>query len=216
LKESVARFGMVQPVIVRCLVPSDLKVDEKGEFEHYEIIDGEHRWRAAVEMGFEEIDVWDLEGCDDATAKALTLALNELRGKPEDRRLAALVSDLIGNHDYTSDLLLSILPWGKPRIDDLLSLLDSPVASGPTPSIDEEGREGLSSSVDEEEVILRFRFFRPEWKEVEGGVALLRDRYGFGEGANDRQNAKLLSAMVRALTSTSTLTTELPSPDGQG
>ena len=57
------------PVVVR-LMPDD----------GYELIDGEHRWTIAKELGWEEIEVFVREVTDDLQAKALCVGYNKTRG----------------------------------------------------------------------------------------------------------------------------------------
>jgi len=83
-KKSIQQFGFVDPVTVR-------KVGKKS----WEIIDGEHRWKAASELGFDNIPIIDLGEMSDNDAKALTLLLNELRGEADPLALAGIVVELI-------------------------------------------------------------------------------------------------------------------------
>ncbi len=59
-----------------------------------EIIDGEHRWIAANQLKFEKVPVHNIGKVDDATAKKLTIILNEVKGKPDDNLLAGLLLEL--------------------------------------------------------------------------------------------------------------------------
>ncbi|MCW4008936.1 MAG: ParB N-terminal domain-containing protein [Candidatus Bathyarchaeota archaeon] len=69
LKEMMAKTGIEQmpPIIVRKI----------GDV--YEIIDGEHRWRAAKELGLKQVAVKIIEA-DDEKAKELCMSYNKLRG----------------------------------------------------------------------------------------------------------------------------------------
>ena len=59
LKTSIDRLGFFKPVLVR---------EVAGGF--YEILGGEHRWRAAVEQGRETIAINSVGKIDDVLAKA--------------------------------------------------------------------------------------------------------------------------------------------------
>jgi len=82
-KASIKKFGFVAPVVVRPLGDGT-----------YELVDGEHRWKAAVELGLTHIPAVVLEEYEDAEAKALSIALNEIKGKADAPRLAAVLYDL--------------------------------------------------------------------------------------------------------------------------
>jgi hypothetical protein len=58
---------------------------------NYELIDGEHRWRIAKELGWIEIDVLVLEPMDDLTAKARCVSSSLLRGHVNWFKLAEVV-----------------------------------------------------------------------------------------------------------------------------
>lgn len=96
---SIRRFGFVDPIIVR--------VDGST----YEIIDGEHRWKAAKELGFEEIPVFDIGPIGNHEAQQLTVVLNELRGKPQEKKLAELLRGLVASSSV--DELVEVLPYSK-------------------------------------------------------------------------------------------------------
>lgn len=82
LIESRRKFGEIYPVIVR----------QSGEW--YDIIDGEHRWKAALKRNEPTIKVKNLGEINDDLLKELMLILNESRGNPNQIRLAQLVSKL--------------------------------------------------------------------------------------------------------------------------
>lgn len=72
--------------------------DEKGVARNL-IIDGEHRWTVARELGFKECPMVFLTGLAEARAKALTVAMNNRRGRFDEALLADLVRSLDGALD---------------------------------------------------------------------------------------------------------------------
>jgi ParB/RepB/Spo0J family partition protein len=62
-----------------------------------QIIDGEHRWRAACELGLEKIPC-NSQQMDDETAKTLTLLLNSIKGADDPSLKAKLLQDIVQNH----------------------------------------------------------------------------------------------------------------------
>lgn len=103
LLNSVDRFGMYKPIVVRQL--------ENGCFE---IIGGEHRWKAAVQKGFEYVPVINLGEVPDTTAKEIAIADNARYGADDPFQLAALLTELGGPAEISS-----FLPFSG---DDLNSL----------------------------------------------------------------------------------------------
>lgn len=67
--------------------------DEAGKKQNV-IIDGEHRWRMAVELGMPEGPMVFMNGLSEAQAKALTVKMNQKRGNWDDAGLAALLKDI--------------------------------------------------------------------------------------------------------------------------
>lgn len=127
---SIRRFGMVVPLIVRHAsppspapgVPRTRATPSRAPIPSYEIIDGEHRWKAARELGYTELPVWDLGDVSDAVAKQLTIVLNETKGTPDPGMLGALLMDLLET-ELPADLL-EVLPFPEERFTELTKLAD--------------------------------------------------------------------------------------------
>jgi ParB-like chromosome segregation protein Spo0J len=108
--ESIRQFGFVDPVLVRS-VPGT-----RG----YEIVDGEHRWKAAKAVGLTHVLVLDLGDVSDHVAKRLTIVMNETRGQFDREDLSSLVTDLLSDSDETlNDLARKVLPYTDREIDKL-------------------------------------------------------------------------------------------------
>lgn len=106
LVESIREFGFVDPVTAR-------KVGRS-----WQIIDAEHRVRGAKELGYETVPAVVIEA-DDTEAEQLTIVLNELRGKPNEEKLAALVRDL-STRRSTLDLE-RVLPFRRQQLAAMLA-----------------------------------------------------------------------------------------------
>lgn len=81
-------------------------VDDKG-CEQNVIIDGEHRWAAARELGFKKAPMVFLDGLTEAAAKALTVKMNAKRGKFQEEALGVLLRGIqfeLGVPDLAIDL----------------------------------------------------------------------------------------------------------------
>lgn len=107
VKRSLEVNGVVEPPQVRTLPNGAL-----------EIVNGEHRWRASVELGMTELPVINLGAISDEQAKRLTIITNELRGAPEPVLLAALIKDL--NSSATLADLAVDLPMSEMELDSLI------------------------------------------------------------------------------------------------
>jgi hypothetical protein len=106
---SITRFGFVTPIIIR--------TTPEG---WYQIIDGEHRWKAAKQLEMAEIPVWNLGVISDVDAKQLTVVLNETRGTAERDKLGELLKDLLTTE--TSQSLLDVLPFSVEQFGELAQL----------------------------------------------------------------------------------------------
>lgn len=95
---SIQEYGFVDPVTAR------------HNNDGFEIIDGEHRVRAAKQLNLENIPVILLD-VDDDVAQQLTLVLNELHGRPDQQKLSRLLRSLAERH--TIDSLLATLPFAR-------------------------------------------------------------------------------------------------------
>lgn len=105
---SIREFGFVDPVTVR-RVPG---------VDGFEVVDGEHRWRAAKLEGLADIAIVDLGEIPDHVAKRLTIALNEISGEPDTNKLAELIAGL---HMELGDEGMAALPY---TADDIKRMLD--------------------------------------------------------------------------------------------
>jgi hypothetical protein len=117
--QSISDHGFVDPVTA---------YDHNGRLR---IIDGEHRWRVAQDLGLTEIPVFIVD-TDDAGAKKLTILLNELRGQAAPDKMGELLKDLMG--DTSLEDLLRELPYTEEMFRGFTDLppltdLDRPTTS---------------------------------------------------------------------------------------
>jgi ParB-like chromosome segregation protein Spo0J len=109
---SIVEFGFVDPLLVR---------PHPWEPDAYQIIDGEHRWRAGIEIGMTEFPI-NVIDVDDDTAQKLSIVMNETRGSANQLKLASLVRSLAGRTD--PEKLQQVLPFSRERFDEMLERLD--------------------------------------------------------------------------------------------
>lgn len=107
---SIRDFGFVVPIVVR------LHPDNSG---FYQIIDGENRWRAAVDEGLERVPV-SITAFNDADSQQLTIILNEVRGQANPQKLGMLLRKLSAVE--SKETLLSRLPFSRDALDRLTGL----------------------------------------------------------------------------------------------
>jgi ParB family transcriptional regulator, chromosome partitioning protein len=120
LADSIRAQGVVQPIVVRPIGERDA-----GGAQHYEIIAGERRWRAAQQAGLSEIPAIIRQVPDDA---AIAMALIEniqrenLNPLEEGRALERLISEFGLTHQQAADAV------GRSRaaVSNLLRLLELP------------------------------------------------------------------------------------------
>jgi len=109
LKAALGRFGWVYPIIVREV--------EGG----YEIIDGEHRWRALKELGVKQVPVKNLGHMDDLLAKELMLILNKTRGEANPEKLGLSLARIVKHMKEEGEDPLEFLPYDERQLERFLS-----------------------------------------------------------------------------------------------
>lgn len=111
VRESIRTYGFIDPVLGR----------PKGK--KWQIINGEHRWRAAKDEGYEQIWLDSLGRMSDDSAKKLTIILNESTGEADIVKLSQLLADIRKGTADTAELLIG-LPYTPAELDHLLSIGD--------------------------------------------------------------------------------------------
>lgn len=104
LDESVKRFGIFKPIIVRTLKDGSLQ-----------ILGGEHRWGAARRLGYESVPIVNLGQISDRQAKEIGLADNGRYGDDDTLALAGLLKEL-GIED-----IASFLPYTDSELDSIFA-----------------------------------------------------------------------------------------------
>lgn len=105
---SIKDNGFVDPLTVRPLG------------DRWQIIDGEHRWRAAMKEGYLVLPAINLGNISDQRARKLTLIFNELRGRPAPDKLAELVRELARTEAL--DALAQQLPLNEDELKSLVQV----------------------------------------------------------------------------------------------
>ena len=116
LADSIATFGVLQPIIVRAnpLLEGT-----------YEIIAGERRWRASKMAGLNEIPVVIIDG-DELKSAQVALIENIQREDLNPIEEALAYNDLIEKFDLTQDQVAKQVGKSRSAITNMLRLLDLP------------------------------------------------------------------------------------------
>lgn len=116
LADSIAQFGVLQPIVVR----------ESALLQGtYEILAGERRWRAAKMAGLNEIPAVILEG-DDLKAAQVAVIENVQREDLNPIEEALAYNTLIERFDLTQDQVAKQVGKNRSTVTNLLRLLDLP------------------------------------------------------------------------------------------
>lgn len=160
---SIRTFGFIDPCTVRTH-PS-----KKG---WYQMIDGEHRWLAAIEEGYTEVDVVSLGRISDAKARTLTEILNNLKGEQDSTLRGRLIQQIL-EEDET---MRSLLPYGD---DELKSILEAADFDWSALGEDNPGGKGGSSDGDDGEsgwVSLKVSMTPEQHKVVSAAITAAKKR----------------------------------------
>jgi len=109
-RRSIRDNGFVDPITVRPMG------------SRWQLIDGEHRWRAAAAEGMTELPATNLGNISDHQAHKLTIIYNELRGRSNPDKLASLVRLMVADENLAS--LAETLPLSEAEMNSLLYTLD--------------------------------------------------------------------------------------------
>jgi ParB family chromosome partitioning protein len=130
LAESIGKYGVLQPIIVR---------ESAALSGTYEIIAGERRWRASKMAGLSEIPVVILDG-DDLKAAQVSIIENIQRENLNPVEEALAYRTLMDRFDLTQDQVSQQVGKSRSNIANMMRLLDLPE------SVLDLLREGLISA----------------------------------------------------------------------
>lgn len=114
LINSIEKKGIIQPILVR--------PNKTG----YELVAGERRWRAARELGFEEIPAIIRDDIDDANSLEISIIENIQREELNPIEEALAYRELIAKFEYTLDKVGQMVGRDKTTISNSLRLLALP------------------------------------------------------------------------------------------
>ena len=116
LADSIAKFGVLQPIVVR---------EDETSAGNYEIIAGERRWRAAKLAGLEEIPAVVIDG-DELKATQVAIIENVQREDLNPVEEAMAYASLIDNFGLKQDEVAAQVGKNRSTIANMLRLLELP------------------------------------------------------------------------------------------
>jgi len=110
LRNQVSLLQIERPIIVRPLPLAE---------NRYQIIDGEHKWRACKELGFPPKLPCEIRIVNEDDAIELSYRLN-IRGKKDPKRFCKLITFLYNKKGYTQQQLADMFNMYQPDISRLI------------------------------------------------------------------------------------------------
>ena len=154
IKKSLQQNGYATPILVR----------KKGK--DYEIIDGQHRFLAAKELGYKELYIYDAGEVSDEEAKAMTIWMQTQVAFSEEE-LAPLVMEL-------SDLKIE-LPYSELEIEGFKNLA--------TFNFDEVYKEQSPIKTESDDLEqLTIKLTSEQFEIVNSSIEKVKTKYGVSEG----------------------------------
>jgi ParB/RepB/Spo0J family partition protein len=142
LEESVKRFGMFKPIVVRELDGGVLQ-----------IIGGQHRWEAAQALGHTDVPVINLGRISDKKAKEISLVDNGRYGADDTLQLAHLLEDI----GVDANELASFMPYSESDFASIFSSVNISLDDLDLPDGDELPAKTPNSKPVQTHQIMRFK-----------------------------------------------------------
>ena len=98
LKNNLKRNGQVENIVVRLL-----------DTGFYEVVNGNHRYQAMLDLGYNDIIAYNLGSISDTEAKRIAIELNETRFKTDDKKLGSIFTEL--KIEYNIEDLINSMPF---------------------------------------------------------------------------------------------------------
>jgi len=157
LASDIKSRGMILPIVVRPV--------EDG----FQIVDGEHRWVVANQLGMKLLPCIVVE-MDEQEARIKTLQLNRLRGEDEPELLARLLREL--NIEASIEKLSSRLPFDPLEIKQSLELLELRESEESRRKLEQEMKEALRDR------IFSMIVSEEEKAQIEAAISVFQSRSG--------------------------------------
>ena len=176
---SIEKLGFFKPILAREL--------DGGQFE---ILGGEHRWRAAMEQGISTVPVISVGKISDLVAKQMSLVDNERYGEDDQVALQRLIEEIQSELDYQ---LSEIAPYDDELAATLaresaidLEMLEA-LSRGDEEPIEKDSRE-KAERVGAEHQTMRFKVTFDASERVTETIKSIIKEQAINTG-NDMENA---------------------------
>lgn len=178
LKTSIEKDGFARPIIAR-------SIDTDGEVS-YEIIGGEHRAAAAVDLGLETVPVIDLGFITDEQAKRFTIIDNTRYGEDDNSKLSQLLSEIGSVEDILATLPIDESElngyFSHDSLDDELKSLDD------LDDLDDPIDLGSTETPTNDTTIIRFKVSQADADAIQRKIIETQTSFDFTE-SDKLQNA---------------------------
>lgn len=173
LLDSMLMYGAVDPLTVRPL---------NGRWQ---IIDGEHRFLVAKDLGMDEYPAYSTGEIDDTRAMKLTITLNELKGQYDPRLMSDVLDTLLKAEDPLT--LSKSLPFTDVALQGMVGLSDLDLTADLRAAVDK------GEALKEERAKWVERVFRLT-TDANAVIQQALDKAKAGEPMNDAQALELVCA----------------------
>lgn len=156
LAQTIRQVGILEPLVVRPLV---------GQEDHYEIVAGERRWRAAKQVGLDTVPCL-VGSYSDEQAGQIALIENTHREALDPMSQARAMQRLLQEFDYTHEELAAVLGLSRVKVTNQLRLLKLDprlqdwVKSG---ALSQGHGKILAGIMVEEQYLLAYHAINKEW-----------------------------------------------------
>jgi len=142
LKNNLVKNGQIENLVVR-------EISSTNDFENsYEVVNGNHRLTALLELEFPEAYCYNLGEISDNLAKRIAIELNETRFASDTMKLSELLQDI--SNEFGREDLLNTMPYDEHELEAFISYLDYDINAAKK-VIEEE--EALAEEEGEEDLI---------------------------------------------------------------
>jgi ParB/RepB/Spo0J family partition protein len=175
--DSLLEYGFVDPMTVRPHPTGPAR---------WQIIDGENRWKGAIDIGMEKGPGFNLGPIPDTQAMKLTIVLNELRGQYDPREMSTLLEKLMESEDPIE--LAKSLPFTEIALKGMIGLDDLELEGSSIPQALQHGEALQKQRQNWVERLFRITV------EANGVLQSALDKAKDGEDISDAQALELVAA----------------------
>ena len=103
LVQNIREIGLVQPIMVARVGPNE-----------YEIIGGEHRWKAARHLNYQTVPCVVYEGFDEDTRKFVNMKMNVITGKISPAKFTAMHAQM--RDRYSEEIMATMMGFASAEV----------------------------------------------------------------------------------------------------